>query len=193
MEECVRQRTAELQAIKAELESCIYTIAHELQTPLITVQGFTAALQEDYAGVLDEEGQEYLTYIQQSIVRMDKSIQDLLEWVQAGQMIYVCKSVSMQNVLATALEQLQAQLDAKHICVILRQNLPTVYGDDRRLTQVWMNLLTNAIKYMGENETPQIEIGWTEQKQCYQFHIDELTDRTLALTDFPFGITSSIQ
>ncbi len=160
----VRQRTE-------ELESFVYTVSHDLKAPLVTIQGFATAMEEDYAAQFDATAIEYLNYIQRSALKMGDLIQDLLELSRIGRIESPHEAVEMQQIVQEALTQIQLQIEAAHVDVEIQAALPTVQCGKSRLVQVFVNLLTNAVKYMGENPSPRIQIGWQDQGDFYEFFV----------------------
>jgi signal transduction histidine kinase len=160
----VRQRTE-------ELESFVYTVSHDLKAPLVTIQGFATAMEEDYAAQFDATAIEYLNYIQRNALKMGDLIQDLLELSRIGRIENPHEAVEMPQIVQEALTQIQPQIEAAHVDVQIQAALPSVQCGKSRLVQVFVNLLTNAVKYMGENPAPRIQIGWQDGGDFYEFFV----------------------
>lgn len=151
---------AELRAKNAELESFVYTVSHDLKTPIVTIDGFIGALREDFGDRISAEGKQYLRYMSDAARKMERLIKDLLNLSRIGRLEETKTSFPIQRPLKDALAMLQPQIDVLGIAVHIQDNLPTVHADRKRIQQVWYNLLSNAVKYIGaENPTPRIDIG----------------------------------
>lgn len=155
---------SELSSKNAELESFIYTISHDLKTPIVTIDGFIGALREDFGTNLPEDAEKYLKYMSDAARKMEVLINDLLDLSRIGRLVAKKTEVPLGDIVKDALETLQPQIEARGICVDVQANLPLVYGERKRLGQVIYNLLNNAVKYIGRNNpSPRISLGVEEQ------------------------------
>ena len=150
---------AELQEKNAELERFTYTVSHDLKSPLITINGFLGYLEKDVASGNMERVKRDTQRIQEAVNKMYNLLGDLLELSRIGRLMNPPQTISFNEVAKEALEIVHGQLEANHIAVELESNLPIVYGDRQRLTEVLQNLIENAIKFMGEQSNRRIEIG----------------------------------
>jgi signal transduction histidine kinase len=128
-------------------------------------------MTEDYASQLDETGLEYLNYIRRNALKMGDLIQDLLELSRIGRVESPHEAVEMRQLVQEALNQIQPQIEAAHIHVYIQPDLPIVRCGKSRIVQIFVNLLTNAVKYMGKNPSPQIKIGWQDRGEFYEFFV----------------------
>ena len=156
----------ELAAKNAELETFVFSVSHDLKTPIVTIEGFMGALREDFGNLIPEDCGRYLNYIGDATQKMEALINDLLELSRIGRLTVKKSEFSLADLMEEVIVALQPQIEAKGIQVTVSQGLPLVYGEKKRLVQVMENLLSNAIKYIGkENPSPQIEIGVREQEE----------------------------
>ena len=155
---------AELSGKNAELESFVYTISHDLKTPIVTIEGFIGALREDFGAVLPDAAEKYLKYMSDAARKLEVLINDLLDLSRIGRMAGNRVPVPFGDLVKDALEILQPQIDARGISIGVQPNLPDVYGERKRLGQVIYNLLNNAVKYAGRNNpAPRIDVGAEKQ------------------------------
>ncbi|MFZ7125624.1 MAG: ATP-binding protein [Desulfobacterales bacterium] len=153
----------ELTAKNAELESFVYTVSHDLKTPIVTIEGFIGALREDFANQISEVGELYLGHMSNAARKMGQLINDLLNLSRIGRLEGKKTEFSMNIPVQDALATLQSQIDAAGIRVSIQNHLPTVFADRKRIEQAVYNLLSNAVKYIGrDNQAPCIEIGCSE-------------------------------
>jgi signal transduction histidine kinase len=154
----------ELSAKNAELETFVFSVSHDLKTPIVTIEGFMGALREDFGNLIPEDCERYLNYIGDATRKMETLINDLLELSRIGRLTVKKTEFSLADLMEEVIAGLQPQIEAKGIQVTVSQGLPLVYGEKKRLVQVMENLLSNAIKYIGkENPSPRIEVGVREQ------------------------------
>jgi signal transduction histidine kinase len=152
----------ELSATNAEMESFVYTVSHDLKTPIVTIEGFIGALREDFGSVLGQEGERHLRYMSDAAVRMEALINDLLNLSRIGRVTEEKKMIPYTVVVKESLAMLRPQIEGRGIEAHIDDNLEgiCVYGERKRLNQVLDNLLANAVKYMGiDNPAPRIDIG----------------------------------
>jgi signal transduction histidine kinase len=154
---------AELAAKNEELEAFVFTVSHDLKTPVVTIEGFVGALREDFEDRLPADGEQYLNYISEAAQKIGLLINDLLELSRIGRVAEAKTAFPFADLVEEALTSLQFQVDQKGINVTVEKNLPMVHGEKKRLVQVMENLLSNAVKYIGnQNPSPLIEVGVRE-------------------------------
>ncbi|MBW2646792.1 MAG: hypothetical protein JRE23_11550 [Deltaproteobacteria bacterium] len=154
----------ELSDKNRELESFIYTVSHDLRTPIVTIEGFIGALQEDFGGPLGQEGTRYLGRISEATKKMEGLINDLLDLSRIGRISEKKRYISFADLANEALSALHARIKKRGIIVEVSENMPTLYGEKKRLGQVVDNLIANAVKYIGkDNPSPRIEVGAEKQ------------------------------
>ena len=163
----------ELQKKNEELENFVHVVSHELKTPIIGVQGFASRLLENYQEKLDENGWNYLEQIQACGRRMEVFVLDLLSLARVGQVVRIFESVSSSEVLKDVASRVQARLKEKGIKLAVEDNLPTIYCDRETISQVFENLLVNAIKFMRHTKNPEIEIGYEDTGDFHQFYVKD--------------------
>lgn len=159
LEEKVKERTMELDAVNKELESFSYSVSHDLRAPLRSIHGYTNILVEDYAQLIDEDGKKLIETIMRNATKMGNLIDDLLEFSRAGRkeiVKSVCPTKSMVETIWVDLINANQDRSVEFVCA----DLPDCYGDRSTLTQVWVNLLSNAFKYSRNTEHARIEVNY---------------------------------
>jgi signal transduction histidine kinase len=150
---------AALAAKNAELEQFTYTVSHDLKAPLITIQSFAGYLERDAtegnAGRLAAD----VARIRQAGDRMRRLLDDLLELSRIGRIANPPADVSFADIAREAIEAVAGRIEARGVQVHVADGLPVVRGDRTRLVEVVQNLVDNAVKFMGGQERPAIEIG----------------------------------
>ncbi|HHP7231679.1 MAG TPA: PAS domain S-box protein [Xenococcaceae cyanobacterium] len=164
LEARVAERTAQLAEINQELKAFSYSISHDLKAPLRAIQGFATALQEDYAENLDDLGKQYTWRLATSAQQMERLIQDLLAYSRLSRTEIELKSVDLDQVVTSAIEQLEVEIAEVQAQITIDEPLCSMVGNRTILVQIVKNLLSNAIKFVTPGVEPQIHI-WTESQE----------------------------
>ena len=155
----VQERTEELASKNAEMERFVYTVSHDLRTPLISMSGFLGFLKQDAENGDMKGVDEDFRIINGAITKMDKLLQDTLELSRIGRIVNPPENVPFGEIVSEALAQSSAKLNSNNVRVTVEEDLPIVQVDRMRLVEVLVNLLENSMKYMGDQPQPEIEIG----------------------------------
>jgi PAS domain S-box-containing protein len=158
LEERVRRRTADLETANKELEAFSYSVSHDLRSPLRTVDGFSQAVLEDYGPQLPDEGRRYLQTIRDGAQRMGVLIDDLLTFSRLSRLPLHKQTVNMSRMVRATFEELSSEQEGRKVDMNIGE-LAAVHGDPALLKQVWVNLLSNAMKYTRKREKAVIEVG----------------------------------
>jgi len=143
-----------------ELEQFAYVASHDLQEPLRMVSSYVQLLEERYQDQLDEKAQKFIHYAVDGAVRMQRLIQDLLDFSRVSTKGRPFEEVDCNSLLAQALDNLQSTILATG-AVITSDRLPVVIGDGVQIVQVFQNLIANSIKFC-INIPPTIHVGTGE-------------------------------
>ncbi len=149
---------ADLQRSNAELEQFAYVASHDLRQPLRQLSSFVTLLCRDYGPALDDEGREMLDYVRSAAQRMDSLIVDLLEYSRIGRKERPFEPVSLDDVVAAALQDHSVQIQETGADILVTGPLPEVLGDRVELHRLVQNLLGNALKYCPADRAPRIRI-----------------------------------
>ena len=145
-EQDLARKAKELARSNAELEQFAYIASHDLQEPLRMVASYTQLLSERYAGKLDENADKFLGYAREGALRMQVLIQDLLAFSRVVRAEVMGKNVDCNVALEEAVRSLGTAIAESH-AVVTHSELPTVWADQTQITQVFQNLIGNAIKF----------------------------------------------
>ncbi|HTK83135.1 MAG TPA: chemotaxis protein CheB [Bacteroidota bacterium] len=169
----VDERTAELTATNKQLEAFVYTIAHDLRAPLRAMQGFAKILHEDFGPKLNEEGDGYTVKIADAAKSLDRLLTDLLEYSRISQAKIVLQPVELESIVATVLEQCREKITESHAAIEVIRPLPNVLAYAPILTQVLMNLITNALKFVAAGVHPHIRISAETKAETTRIRIED--------------------
>jgi PAS domain S-box-containing protein len=158
LERRVAERTEELSAANAELESFSYSVAHDLRAPLRHIAGFSKILAEEVGKSLDNESRRYLQRVQDGAQHMGSLVDDLLNLAQIGRQALSRNSTSLDQVVRQALEKIEPECSSREIQWNISE-LGRAECDPALIQQVFINLLSNAVKFTRHREPAVIEIG----------------------------------
>jgi signal transduction histidine kinase len=162
LEERVRQRTEQVEAINKELEAFTYSVSHDLRAPLRGMSGFARVLEEDYGDRLDDDGRRYLEIIKSNAAQMGRLIDDLLSLSRLGRQPMKATTIALDELAKEAFRE--ASADDKHRSIELAVDaVPTCRGDAALLRQVLINLLSNAVKFTRRASPARIQVGSASQ------------------------------
>ncbi|HSY90302.1 MAG TPA: ATP-binding protein [Candidatus Binatus sp.] len=165
------QAQLELARSNRDLEQFAYVASHDLQEPLRMVATYTQLLSERYRGKLDENADKYIHYAVDGALRMQKLVQDLLAFSRVGRQGAAPRSTDCNLVIKAALQNLEAALQESG-AVVKADELPMVIADGAQLTQVFQNLIGNAIKFRGPG-APTIQIKAEGKDKEWTFSVED--------------------
>lgn len=159
LEQRVKERTEELAGKNAEMERFIYTVSHDLRTPLISMSGFLGFLKADAEKGDMKRLDEDLRIVSDAVTKMDRLLLDTLELSRIGRIVNPPVDVLFGEIVSEALAQSSSKMSSKNVEITVEEDLPIVQVDRMRLVEVLINLVENSLKYMGDQPHPEIEIG----------------------------------
>jgi signal transduction histidine kinase len=163
----VETRTSELRAANRELEAFSYSVSHDLRAPLRAIAGFVQILEEDLGDKLDPEARRHLERVKLNARRMGQLIDDLLSFSRIGRTTMLRQTVDV-TALATSAAQEAIAATGRDIDLSVAP-LPACYGEPSLLNQVFVNLISNAIKFTATTPNPAIMIGSSSNGETVYF------------------------
>lgn len=158
LEEMVKNRTNELEAANKELESFSYSVSHDLRAPVRVIDSYINIFLEEYGGQLDEEGKRLVNVVVKNGKKMGHLIDDLLAFSQLGRKELIKTNLSMRDIVINTWSDLYKAEENRNIKFILK-DLPDAYTERSTIQQVWVNLISNALKYTKNKSEAIIEIS----------------------------------
>jgi len=158
LEEAVTQRTAELSATYKQLETFVYSIAHDLRAPLRSMQGFSELLIEDAGANLSEASQDYARRISASAQFMDALLLGLVTFSGVAQQRVDLAPVELEPVVKLVVSCLAKEIEDRNASVEIVGPWPTVQAHEGTLGPILINLITNALKFMEPGVAPLIRL-----------------------------------
>lgn len=163
LEQRVAERTRQLEEVNEELNAFTYTVSHDLRSPLRGIQRFAQVVLSDDPEVTAEMREEAARRTLASGARMERLIQDLLEYSRLTREEFRPQRVSLILVVQEVLGQLKRDPQYARSHVVVREPLPVVLGHRAVLARVFMNLLENAMKYVSAGTEPCVRV-WADEK-----------------------------
>lgn len=148
----------QLKSSNAELEAFSYSVSHDLRAPIRGMDGFISLFLENYLDKVDEEGQRLLNKVRKNVHKMGFLIDDLLSLSRIGMKDIERSEINMNELVHAVVDELQDMTESKEAQIKIHNLLPGG-GDLALLKQVWINLISNSLKYSSKKEKPVIEIG----------------------------------
>ncbi len=161
----------DLEMKNSELERFTYTVSHDLKSPLITIQGFLGYLEQDIADGNHEAVEDDIRRINGASTKMTRLLSELLKLSRIGRIMNPPEEVPFEQIAHEALEMVEGKIHEKKVEVLLQETFPGIYGDRTRLVEVMVNLLENAVKFMGDQVHPKIWIGSSEKDGQDVFYV----------------------
>lgn len=158
LEQRVISRTADFEASNKELGAFAYSVSHDLRAPLRAIDGFSRKLGTNYGDLLDDEGRRLLQVVRDNARRMGQLIDDLLGFSRMGRREMELQALDMVAMVRGVIEELHALEPQREIDFVLGA-LPAATGDGAMLRQVWINLISNAMKFTRQCRRAHIEVG----------------------------------
>ena len=167
------QLIQELEIKNRELERFVYTISHELKTPLVTIAGFSGILSSD----IEEEDKEklisHLRHITNAVDMMSVLLDELLELSRVGRIINTPEAVSMRELIQDVAKMVERQAAKRGVKIEISPDMPDVFGDRIRLREVLQNLTENAIKFSNDQPDARIKVGWRDEGQNPVYYVQD--------------------
>ena len=171
LNEDLRKNVTELELANGELESFSYSVSHDLRAPLRAITGYTQIILEEHSERFDEELKRLFTIILTGAKRMNALIDDLLAFSKLGKKAVVKVPLNLNKLAQQVVDELQSP--GNRPAGISIQALPSTEGDQALIYQVFVNLISNALKYSGKKSAPVIEIGSSENADEYIYYVKD--------------------
>jgi signal transduction histidine kinase len=153
----------ELQKNKAEIEQFMYTVSHDLRSPLVTVKSFMGYLEKDLASGDREQFEQDIVYINSAADKMKLLLDELLEFSRIGRVESPSVKITFKELAADVLDTMAGTIIGNTVAIKLPEAELMLFGDRQRLCQLWQNLVENAVKYSTHDTEPAIELGWRQE------------------------------
>ncbi|MFO7813335.1 MAG: PAS domain S-box protein [Pelovirga sp.] len=158
-----KQAQLELQQKNQELGQFVHSVSHDLKSPLVTVRTYVELLRQDLLSTDQSQINEDLNYISNAADKMQQLLDVLLNYSRIGRKNTQARTLAVSQEVEDCLSTVAGILQQKQVQVVINEMPYQLHGDPLHFGQLWQNLIENAVKYMGDQTHPQIEIGGTQQ------------------------------
>jgi light-regulated signal transduction histidine kinase (bacteriophytochrome) len=165
-------RTVELETVNKELASFSYSVSHDLRAPIRAISGYTKVLEEDYADKIDDEGKKSLQAIINNTKRMGMLIDDLLAISRLGRKQVTYFEINMDSQVSSIKEEVLREDHENRINFVVKDLFPAK-GDQALVKQVWINLISNSVKYSKNEPLAYIEVGAFEKEKDFVYYVKD--------------------
>jgi PAS domain S-box-containing protein len=162
-ETLLRESEQDLREKNAELRRFSYAVSHDLKSPLITIETFLNYLEQDIGRKDAEQIDKDMAYIRHAAGKMGTLLDELLGLSRIGRLVSAAVTSPLQSIVQDALNIVAGQIARQGVKVEVSAEPVDVFGDRSRLVEVFQNLVDNAVKFMGDQPAPKIEIGVTAE------------------------------
>ncbi len=170
LEKRVNERTAQLEAANAELQAFAYSVSHDLRAPLRAIEGFSKFVLADYGPKLDTEGQRLVGLIRTNTQKMDKLITDILSLSRVTRSEQKKSKIDMTSMALSMYNEAVLTDIQEHINFVI-DALPETCADPIYIKQVWINLISNAIKFSSLKKRPEIKISGYRENGRHIYYV----------------------
>lgn len=161
-----------VQAKNKELESFVYTVSHDLKSPIFSISGLVEILEADLGSSASESVRFLLDRIQKNLKNMERMISDLQELSKVGiskaKFGVVDPSIIVQTVVLE--ERVRCEVEGSEVST---SDFPEIYADESQITQLFRNLISNAFKYRHKDRILRIDISYRERQDCHYFIVKD--------------------
>ncbi|MFH1288758.1 MAG: ATP-binding protein [bacterium] len=168
----LKKYAEKVEKINRELDDFTYIISHDLKEPLRSINAFSKFIVNDYKDKLDEDGKGYLNRVMANAARMQDLIENLLEVSRIERKKNPIEEIEVKNILSEVELRFEQAIKEKNAEITIDKKLPKIFCDRIRLTEVFANLISNAIKY-GDKSPLKIEIGYKEKDNFHEFYVKD--------------------
>lgn len=158
LEKRVEERTSQLFEANKELEAFAYSISHDLRTPLRAINGFANILEQEYANQLDDEGKRICSIISGNALKLGNLVDGLLNFSRLSRTDLNKVQTDMRSMVVEVCDEIAEPVMKEKIVFEISENLHSAKADPLLIRQVWVNYLSNAIKFSLRNSNPVIRV-----------------------------------
>jgi len=161
----------ELEKKNQEMEQFVYIVSHDLKSPLVTIKAFLKMLQEDIRNNDQEQISKDLEFIHSATNKVDALLGALLKLSRVGRMDALATTRPVAELVDECLMILGGTLQDRQVTVAVGEMPFALHGDPLHFGQIWQNLIENAVKYMGDQQQPSVEVGVRPQDKDLVFFV----------------------
>lgn len=175
LEDITRRKAAEEEILQLNrnLDQFANITAHDLQEPIRMVSGFLGLLDKKYGQVIDEQGKSYILRAKDGADRMSILIRDLLEYSRSGNKAAKVEPVDLKYVLDLVHQDMEIVMDKTDATLLIPNSLPVVEGTQSALYRLFLNLVSNGIKFKKKDTAPEVRISVQDTGDHWEFSVED--------------------
>jgi light-regulated signal transduction histidine kinase (bacteriophytochrome) len=168
----LKNNNNQLELSNNELDAFTYSVSHDLRAPLRAIHGYTNILLAEYADKLDNEGKEMMHSVSKNAKKMGQLIDDLLSFSKTGKRELQRVNMNMRELAEECITEMKRVFPFDNVSITVNP-MPSAFADISMMRQVYLNLISNALKYSGKKEKIKIEIGARQEKGKTVYYIKD--------------------
>lgn len=168
----LKKTEAKLLETNKELEHFAYIASHDLKEPLRMIKAYTQLIKLRASKILDDETKEYMGFVDDGTERMQRLLEDLLEYSRTGRSNKKQQPNDLNEILLIVVKNLMVQMNTTKANVQVGK-MPVVYSSGTEMIQLFQNIISNAIKFTEENKIPEVKIFCHEEREHYVISIED--------------------
>jgi light-regulated signal transduction histidine kinase (bacteriophytochrome) len=172
LEKNLKEKVKELAERESLLNEFVYIASHDLQEPLRKIAAFGQILSQSIQDKIDDDNRKHLEYMVDGAIRIKKIIADLLEFAKTSNWHFIFKEIDLNICVQDAVHILEDKIKEKNVRVEI-STMPIVLGDQTMLTSVFLNLISNAIKFSKKDSKPIVEILYEPIKEGHEITVKD--------------------
>jgi signal transduction histidine kinase len=174
MTDSLVEEKALLEKANKELDSFVYTVSHDLRTPLYGIQGMAKIFQREFYENVNNQGKELFERIMSATERMKTLIDDLLKLSRISRIKNPYEDTDIGQIIKSIQARLDFEIKKKNVELAVCDNMPVVHCDRIKIEEAFYNLINNAIKFSSKNNpTPKVQIGYAKRDQVHEFYVKD--------------------
>ncbi len=155
----------ELKRKSENMETILFSLSHDLKSPIFTLKGMSTLFKQKYYGNLDEQGRHFIDRINENIARMERLISNMLDISRAERQIFKTEEVRLSQLISLLVSDMQEIIKEAGASISIANILPDIYGDRDKIYIVFKNLIENSIKYRSTERSLLIKIYEQENEE----------------------------
>jgi light-regulated signal transduction histidine kinase (bacteriophytochrome) len=169
----INQQKKDLEKLNRELDGFVHTVSHDIAGPLTTIVGYAAYLESRYSQQLDEQGRNCISGVRKGAGRLNVLIKDMLELTRMNRIKSPYSKIVIQETIDAAIANCDFIIRQSNAKIEIKGKMPEIVGDRIKVTAIFSNLISNAVKFARANVPCVIRIGWNDTRDGHEFYVED--------------------
>ena len=167
------QQKKELEKMNLQMDSFVHSIGHDIRAPLTSIAGYSAYLEKQFGPGLDERSRYTIVGIRKAAYRLNALIEDLLNLIRISRVDNPVEDIHVEELIQSIKEELRPSLEKSGTQLILQPSIPIIPFDRVKLGLVFLNLISNAVKFSSKSAQPVVEIAYRDADLFHEFAVKD--------------------